>query len=90
MKEETVKYVVTKLLPSTWQREATKQALDRIHDQMFDRQYEAMLKEKNLPNAQNLTPKTREELQPQKLFDFVTVKIDLPKEEHVTISTALS
>jgi len=33
MKEETVKYVVTKLLPSTWKREATKQALDRIHDE---------------------------------------------------------
>jgi len=71
MKEETVKYVLTKLLPSTWQREATKQTLDRIHDQLFDRQYEAMLKEKNLPNTQTLVPRTREELVPQKLFDYV-------------------
>jgi hypothetical protein len=51
MKEETVKYVVTKLLPNTWKREADKQALDLIHDEIFDRKYEAMLKEKNIPNT---------------------------------------
>ncbi len=85
MKQETVKYIVTKLLPSTWKREADKQVNDYIHDEIFDRKYEAMLKEKNIVNAQQLVPRTRQELAPQRLFDYVTVKIDLPKEEHVVI-----
>ena len=85
MKQETVKYIVTKLLPSTWKREADKQVNDYIHDEIFDRKYEAMLKEKNIANAQQLVPRTRQELAPQRLFDYVTVKIDLPKEEHVVI-----
>ena len=48
MKDETVNFVVTKLLPQTWKREVVKQSLDLIHDAKFDRQYEAMLKEKNI------------------------------------------
>jgi len=80
---------VTKLLPSTWKREATKQALDRVHDQQFDRMYEAMLKEKNIPNAQKLPVMTREQLLPQKLINnYVVVKIALPKEEQVVIPQA--
>ena len=51
MKDETVKFVVAKLLPQTWEREATKQSLDKIHDAQFDRMYEAMLKEKGLPTT---------------------------------------
>lgn len=60
MREETVKYVVTKLLPSTWKREATKQALDRVHDYKFDRMYEAMLKEKSIVCTQKLPVMTME------------------------------
>ena len=47
-----------------------------------------MLKEKAIPNAQSLVAKPKEKLLPQKLFDYVTVKIDLPKEEHVVIPAA--
>ena len=46
-----------------------------------------MLKEKNIPCAQKLPVLTREQLQPQKLIDnYVTVKIDLPREEPVVIA----
>ena len=81
MKDETVKFVVAKLLPATWEREATKQSLDRVHDAQFDRMYEAMLKEKGLSNNNVPAPLPREKLLPQKLFEFVKVKIALPREE---------
>ena len=88
MKEETVKYVVVKLLPATWKREATKQALDRVHDACFERQYEAMLKEKGLVPQHPQKIVTRESLIPKQLFDFVKVQIALPKEEPVIIHGA--
>jgi hypothetical protein len=51
--------------------------------------YEAMLKEKNIPNAQKLPVMTREQLLPQKLINnYVVVKIALPKEEQVVIPQA--
>ena len=80
MYDETVNFVVAKLLPQTWKREATKQSLDMIHDAKFDRQYEAMLKEKNIQSEQQLVPLTKEKLMPKKLFDYVTPKIQLPPE----------
>ena len=49
-----------------------------IHDAKFDRQYEAMLKEKNIVSQQKLVPLTKEKLMPQKLFDYVEPKIYLP------------
>ena len=83
MKEETVTFVVAKLLPQTWKREAVKQSRDLIHDAKFDRHYEAMLKEKNIQSQQQLVPLTKEKLMPKKLFDYVTPKIYLPPEpEH--------
>jgi len=89
MKEETVKFVVARLLPGTWMREATKQAVDRVHDAKFDRQYEAMMKEKNLPVPAGLIkPVTKDKLIPQKLFDYVKVKIMLPKEEREVVPSA--
>lgn len=48
-KDETVNFVVAKLLTQTWEREATKQSLDMIHDAKFDRMYEAMCNEKGVP-----------------------------------------
>ena len=49
MKDETVNFVLAKLLPQTWKREATKQSLDLIHDAQFDRQYEAMCQANGVP-----------------------------------------
>lgn len=85
MKDETVKYVVVKLLPGVWKREAIKQSLDRLHDNAFERQYEAMMKEKGLTPSQPKREFTRESLQPQRLFDNVKVKIMLPNEEPVVL-----
>lgn len=62
MKEETVKYVVAKLLPDTWKREAIKQSLDRVHDATFERQYEAMMKEKGLTPSHPKREFTKESL----------------------------
>ena len=42
MKEETINFVLAKLLPQTWKREATKQSLDMIHDSKFDQMYQNM------------------------------------------------
>jgi len=86
MKDETVKYVVVKLLPDVWKREAIKQSLDRLHDCAFERQYEAMMKEKGLTPSQPKREFPRESLQPQKLLDYVKVKIALPHEEPVVLS----
>lgn len=83
MKDETVKYVVARLLPDTWKREAIKQSLDRVHDACFERRYEAMMKEKGLTPSHPKREFKKEYLQPQKLFDYVKVKIALPKEEPV-------
>jgi len=77
MKDETVKFVVAKLLPGTWKREATKQVLDRIHDRTFEENYLAMLKEKNLTDTRSVKPAVKS-LVPKKLNDFVQVKIKLP------------
>ena len=49
MKDETVNFVLAKLLPQTWKREATKQSLDLIRDAQFDRQYEAMCQANGVP-----------------------------------------
>lgn len=85
MKDETVKFVVAKLLPGTWKRESTKQVLDRIHDRTFEENYLAMLKGKNLTDTRSVKPTVSKSLVPKKLFDFVKVKIKLPLEKPVVI-----
>ena len=64
MKDETVKYQIAQLLPKTWQREATKQSLDKIHDEQFELAYQAMLKENNIENKQEMRNSKKEELLP--------------------------
>ena len=78
MKEETINFVLAKLLPQTWKREATKQSLDMIHDSKFDQMYQNMCQEKNVPCQQKFEPLPMEKLMPKNLFDYVKVKITLP------------
>ena len=63
-----------------------KQSLDKIHDSKFDREYEAMCKEKGVTSQQVLTPLPKEKLIPQSLFDYVQVKIALPKPKPVKLN----
>ena len=83
MKEDTVKHVVAQLLPNVWRREATKQALDRVHDSIFERKYEAMLQEHKLQPSHPPRLLPPESLVPKELSDHVEIKIALPKEEPI-------
>ena len=68
-------FVLAKLLPQTWKREATKQSLDLIHDAQFDRMYEAMCQQNNVPCQQKFDNLPKEKLMPQNLKDYVKVKV---------------
>lgn len=47
MKTDTIDHIIQDLIPSLWKREATKQSLDKVHDNEFNLKYEALMKENN-------------------------------------------
>jgi hypothetical protein len=80
--KETKVFVIKELLPATWNREATKQVLDRVHDNQFDLQYAKMLEEKGIQNKQTHAKSwTLKDLQPKSMTSIVSVKISIPRDD---------
>ena len=47
VRDQTVKYLIQDLIPNLWNREATKESLDKIHDYTFDLKYEERKRQRN-------------------------------------------
>lgn len=79
-RDNTIKYALEDLLPSLFMREAQKQAIDKVKNQKFDLQYEAMCKERGV--VSKFAPQEKKPMsffQPQNWKDHLELKIKLPQ-----------